>query len=224
MDVVEALQEVHDGGLAGTGGADEGDLLPGLCCQGDIGEDLLPAVIGEVDVLHLDAPAKGHKGPVCLLPGPEVGALFCLCKGTVPVLFYADQGDITACILLLLIHQRKDTARTCKGGNDAAELLRDLVDRHVEGAVKGEKRGEGADGKPGVAVDGKKAADNGAQHIARVSELRADGTHKARVHVCEIGASCKFLIELVKALCCLLLVAEHLDHLLAGHDLLNVAV
>ena len=42
-NIIKAVDEVGDGGLAGTRRADEGDLLAGLCIDGDVVQNVLPS-------------------------------------------------------------------------------------------------------------------------------------------------------------------------------------
>ncbi len=65
--VVKAGQEADDGGLAGAGGAEQGDDLAGLDGEVDIGEDFMLAV-AEGDVLELDlAEGDGDGGGIRLV-------------------------------------------------------------------------------------------------------------------------------------------------------------
>ena len=68
-DVVEAVDQVRDRRLAGARRAHESDLLSGLRPQGDVVQDLLLAVIGEVHALHdkLAAQARVGDGAVGLV-------------------------------------------------------------------------------------------------------------------------------------------------------------
>jgi len=50
LDVVEAVDKVGDGGLAGAGGADEGDLLARTAIEVDVVEDGLARQIAEIDI------------------------------------------------------------------------------------------------------------------------------------------------------------------------------
>ena len=98
IDVVEAHEEVYDGGLSGAGGTDQGDLLPGLHLQVEIIDDLLPGHIAEIHMAELDhSVARRHR----LRPAP---------------------------VLALLIQDREDPLRACDRRLDLAEQLCKLVD------------------------------------------------------------------------------------------------
>ena len=75
MDVVEAVDQIGDGGLARAGSADKGDLLTGHGVHGDIVENLLFVRVAEIHTIeghaafHLTV-GDGAVGPVGVLPGP----------------------------------------------------------------------------------------------------------------------------------------------------------
>ena len=79
VDVVEAVDEVGDGGLTGTRGAHEGHLLAGLGKQGDVVEDGLLRHIAEVHMLkaYVSGEACVVEGAVLLgdFPGPDIAAV-----------------------------------------------------------------------------------------------------------------------------------------------------
>ena len=52
VDVIEAVDQVGDGGLAGTGGTDKGHLLAGLGVEGDVVQDDLLRGVAEGDTAH----------------------------------------------------------------------------------------------------------------------------------------------------------------------------
>ena len=55
LDVIEAVDQVGDGGLTGTGAADEGNLLVRHGIDVNVKEDLLLVVVTEVHVIELDS-------------------------------------------------------------------------------------------------------------------------------------------------------------------------
>lgn len=58
LDIVEAVDEVDDGGLAGSGTADKGDLLSGTGVDIDVEEDLLLGGVAEINMLEVDIALK----------------------------------------------------------------------------------------------------------------------------------------------------------------------
>ncbi len=79
-NVIKTVDQVGDGGLAGTGSAYEGDLLPRLGPQADVVEYDLIRRISEVHIVkdHASLQLGVSNGAVRLVgmpPGPHVGAL-----------------------------------------------------------------------------------------------------------------------------------------------------
>ncbi len=62
VGVVEAADEVDDGGFACAAGSDEADELPGLCDEGDALEDRGAVFVGKGDVLKFNAAVQAVKG------------------------------------------------------------------------------------------------------------------------------------------------------------------
>ena len=114
-DIVEAVQEVGDGGLACTGRADEGDLLSRLGVKGDTRQDLLIGQIAEVHVLHNDVTLQAFGG--------FLGEVFLLLLG---------KGDGVSPLLALggRVDDGKHSLRPCQSGKEGRGLLRDHVDGH----------------------------------------------------------------------------------------------
>ena len=88
LDVVEAVDQVGDGGLAGAGGTDEGDLLARTAVEVDVVQDDLVLVVAEVHILKDDVALQlgvsdGAVGLVRMFPGPDAGALVGLGQGAV---------------------------------------------------------------------------------------------------------------------------------------------
>ena len=118
INVIEAVEQVGNGGLACAGGADEGDLLAGLCVQGDVLQHGLLGHIAEGDVVEddvaLDFGGEGVRG-VGLLGVDVHDAEHALCAG--------------------------------EGGEDGVGLLGKLVDGAGELAGVVDEHGEAADVK-----------------------------------------------------------------------------
>ena len=62
IGVVEAADEVDDGGFARAAGSDEADELPGLCAEGYALEDRGAVFVGKGDVLKFNAAVQTVKG------------------------------------------------------------------------------------------------------------------------------------------------------------------
>ncbi len=150
-DVVKAVDEVGDGGLARARRADKGDLLPRFGVNGDVAQDGLAFLVGEVHFgePHVTRERGVGEGAVAVrvLPRPASRALFCLGDGAVRGNRGVDQRYIAVVHLRRLIHQREDALRTRERHRDGVDLLGELVD--VSGELLGhiEKRHDDVDGE-----------------------------------------------------------------------------
>ena len=228
-DVVEAVDQVGNGGLARAGGAHESQLLAGLGEKADVVEDGFALLIGEVHIIkaHVARQLGIGEAPVLLgnLPGPQIGALTGFLEGAVLVIGHVDQGDGAVILLGGLIHQVKNPLSTGQSHDHRVELLRDLAD--WVGQTLGELE-EGCDDTQGntapQAIEGQRSAHHGDDHILDVANVDEDGHEDIGVLVGLISAFKQGVIHTVKALLGLLLVAENLDHLLAVDHFFDIAV
>ena len=121
-DVVEAVNQVCDRGLARTGRADKGQFLTGLCKERDVVQDGLVGGVGKVHVEEAHVTGELGVGErtvlVGVLPRPNARALGGLDELAVLVILGIDQRDIAFVLLGLLIHERKDTGCTCQRHDD----------------------------------------------------------------------------------------------------------
>ena len=234
-DIIKAVDEIGDGGLAGAGGPDKGDLLPRFGVEGDIMQDGLSLHIGEVHILHADVTVLTDQLIAALrqglFPCPDAGTVVGFDQGAV-YLLGVHQGDHAVILLARFIHQFKDAFGTGQRHDDRVDLLGDLADGHGEAAGKLQKgsdtaqrhHADSADGEIGDRGDGQKPADNGDQYILQVAEVAHDGHHDIGVGVGLGGVEAEFIIEGVKVLLVLLLVAEYLDDLLPADHFLDKAI
>ena len=226
LHIVKAVDEVGDGGLAGTGGAHKGDLLPRIRIQGYVFEDGLFPVIAEGDILEADIALHLTQGEAAVflgdLPCPCAGALRALRKGAVRMQPCVDHGHIALVHLLRRVEQRKDALCACKGAHHVVHLLGKLADGLVEAACVLQKCADGADARG--AAHRKKTACRRREGIGHMAEVVHDGSHQ--VCPCVGGGSVvhKLLVELVEGAVDGILVAEDLDHLLPLDHLLHIAV
>jgi len=113
-------------------------------------------------------------------------------------------------------------ARQCH--RHRVELLRHLIDRHVDRAAELQKGGYGSQGKRTDAADGQQASNNGDQYILDVTDV----SHDRHQDVCKTmsveGIAGQFLVELVEPLFCPIFVGEYLDDLLTVDHLLDIPV
>ena len=142
-----------------------------------------------------------------------------------------DQRDIAVVRLRLFVHQRENTLGAGRGHDNGVDLLGELVD--VAGELLGhvQKRDENADGK-GLAGEREvrhareqeHAAHQRQRDIQNVSDVADNGANRAGKGMGTVAVLEEAVVDLVKFLDALLLVAEDLDDLLAVHGLLNIAL
>ena len=230
-DVVEAVDKVSDGGLAGTGSTHEGDLLARVGIQGHIAQYLLFRDIAEIHIVHGDVALQLGIGEaavtVGMLPGPMAGMGVCLGDGAVFCDMGIDQGHIAFVGLRLLIHQLEDPFCACQGHNDGIELHGDLVDGHIEIAGQDHKGHQAAQAQQRLAGNHSHAedtADNGQNGILDITQIVIDGAHHIGEFAGGVGIGAKFFVSTVKIGFGGLFVVEYFDHLLTGDHFFNIAI
>ncbi len=83
LDLIEPVDEAGNSGFACAGGADKGDLLAGLCEEGDVVEDDLPVIVTKHHMVEPHIPPQGHQTAVRLFPRPRAGVIIRLSEGAV---------------------------------------------------------------------------------------------------------------------------------------------
>ena len=228
LNVVEAVDEVGDGGLAGTGGADKGDLLARTAIEVDVMEDGLVRQIAEIDVgegdVALQLVVGGSAVVVGVLPRPDTGAFAGLHEGVVLIILGVDKGDIALVGLAGFIHHLEDALCTGQRHDDTVGLHGYLTDGHIEALVQGEEGHDGAQRHAADAADGHGCTRQSTDGIADVAQLGSDGHDDVGKAVGLLGAVLELIVQLAEALEGLLLVGKDLDDLLAFHHLFDVAV
>ena len=132
-----------------------------------------------------------------------------------------DQIDIAVVHLRIGIQQGEDPVCAGHGHDDEIQLLADLVDRHGEASVKGQEGSQGTEGQT-VGEDRKQAADHGCEDVADVAQLSVDRHQHVGVFVGIVGGIKELIIQLDKFFDGLGFMVEHLDDLLAVHDLFDM--
>ena len=228
LDVVEAVDQVGDGGLTGAGRTDESDLLARTAIEVDVVQDDFALIVAEVHILKDDVALQLGVSDsaigVLLFPGPDAGGLVGLGQGVVGLELGMHQGDVALVDLGLFIQQGEDTGAASQSHDDCVQLHGDLSDGLVEALIKGQEAGQLAQRQAADAADGQRTADHSAEHIAQVAQLAVDGHRHQRVGVGLVGAVEQLIVEFVELLDGGILVAENLDDLLAVHHFLDVAV
>ena len=196
VHIVEAHEQLDHRGLAGAGGADDSNLLAGLDIAAEIVNNCLFLRVAEFDMVE---------GDLTVNVG-GVGAM----------------GRVSLLILLRFVQKLKDAFG---GGSHALQhigYLRQLLDglgKVLDVLDKGLNITDG-DGARG----GKDAAHNGHRHIAEVAHKVHDGLHQAGQ---KLGFPCGFIEFVIGGVEILQhggLAVEGLDDVVAGVDLLHLAV
>ena len=195
LNVVEAVEQIGDGRLAGTGGTDECDLLTGLCRQCDIAQNDLVGIVAEGDVVQYNAAG-------------------CICGHTLCTL--------TVGFFLRLIHDGKDALCTGKCGEDRCHLPGDHVDGHGELTGVVDKDNKTADVKASRKTQ--KTADACCQRVGDLGSVAHDRTHdtapelRLELLVAHIVVQCRKFLDAD------IFMIEDLDDLLTCDGFLDIAV
>ena len=230
LDIIEAVDQIGDRGLAGACGPDQRDLFTGPCVDHDIVKDHLVISVAEIDVVESDVTfqflvSRAVVGLlVIVFPGPLSRMFLSLNDIAVFIVFAVDQHDVSLVGLRLFIQEIEDTLRAGQRHDDAVELHADLVDRHAETLVESEEARKAADRKSGIGVQCQQRSYKSHNYVIGISHLGVHRSDHVRESVGLVSALIQFLVQLVKRLDRFLLVAEYLDDLLACHRLLNKAV
>ena len=117
VNIVKAVNQVGNGGLACAGGADKCDLLTLLGVERNIVKHGLDTIVAEIHIVKLDLADKGNLGGAAVLTGnePEPFAVLVFNK---PYVAIVD--------LRLNVYELKHPFRACKCQQHKAELLRYL--------------------------------------------------------------------------------------------------
>ena len=198
VDLVEPHDQVDQGGLARTRGADDRHGLARFGGQGQVRDQRLVRGVGEGHVLELDPPAH-RLGQ--LVPA---GAL----------------GEVR--LLLVRVQQLKDPLSRGHPGDEhvghAGHLTQGLVE--LPGVL--DERGHRAQGHlPGGHAQ---SAHHGDPHVAQVVHPLHDRHDHARVELGLERGLVELLVALVEPLAHVLLAAEHGHQFMPGEGLLDVPV
>ena len=216
LHLVKAVDEVGDGGLARAGGAHEGDLLARLGVEADPLQDGLPRLIAEVHLLKAHIPPQGRQAAVRPAPRPAAGFFGAGGHGSA-LLLHVDQLHLPLVGLRRLL-----PLRSGQRGQQEVALLGHLVDGHGRLPDKDQIAGQAA--HVGHALQRHDAAQHRHKGVIDVGDADHRRNHGGRI---ALRAGARFpqgLVLLPERPQAFLLVVEHLDHLLPGHHLLDIAV
>ena len=114
LHVVEAVDQIGNGGLSCAGGPHEGNFLTRFGKEAYILQNGVAGVIAKGDILEANVPTQGHRRAVRLAPNPA----------SVPLL----HSHLTLIHLRRLVHSLKNPFGTCQGSQHKITLLGELVD------------------------------------------------------------------------------------------------
>ena len=228
-DIIEPVDQIGDGGLSGTGGAYESDLLPRLCPQADIVQNNLVVRIAKVHIIEdhtalLFRIGDGSFRLVGMFPCPQVGTGIRLGEIAVFVLSGVYQFHIALVLFRLLIHQIEHTLGACRGVDHEVDLLAHLGDGVGKALVQSHEGYDGSDGDSRQLIDSQDGSHDGHQRVADPSDVGVDRHQQVGVGIGLVGAVSQLLIYLSEILHSFLLMAEYFYHFLAVQHFLDKSV
>ncbi len=192
----------------------------GIRVQRDIVKNVLPFLVGKIDIVHCDGTLDlcicDAVVSVGMLPRPHARALRSLGYIAVAVRFRIHEGYISAVLLRLGIHKIEYASRARKRHCDRAYLLRKLCNRLREASRKLKERNYRAECQSADTRDRKRAARNRKYHILKVGHISHDRHEDIRVFVRGESVFVKVAVELIEILFGVFLVAEDLNDLLSA--------
>ena len=180
--IVEPVDQVGDGGLAGAGGSDEGDLLPRLRVQRQVMEHHVVRRVAEGHVVEAHIASQfligdGAVRLVRMLPCPQAGALFALGDIAVRVFLRVDQFYIAVVYLRLFIHHVEDSLRACQRHDDGVKLLRHLHERLGKALRELQVGRHNAQRDISDARHREEASEYCGEHELQIAQVADDGSH-----------------------------------------------
>ena len=229
LDVIEAVDQIRNRRLSGSGGSDKSDLLARLRVEGDIMQNHSVRHIAKVHVVHDDRAFQrlvicGIRRLVIMLPGPAPGMMIRFPQLSVSGPFRVHKHDVALILFGLGVQKIEDTLRAGHRHDDGGKLVGDLGNRHSEGLVQSQERGQRSQCESPDAPQRQSASCNCAQDITQVPDLPVQRSQDIGIADCLVRGLIEFLIQLIKNLLVLFLMTEDLHYLLPVHHLFNKAV
>ena len=233
-NIVKPVDEVGNGGFAGTGSPDKGNFLARVRMNRNIEQHLFFRNIAEIHRIDLHLSAQRRIGQssvgMGMFPGPGMGMLGRFFKGSVLPDFAVHQGDIAVVFFRFFIHQSKNPGSAGQPHYNGIDLLGKLID--IAGKLLGHIQKRNNDihrkGQPGKAEvrhrrKQKHPTDRRADNIQNISDIHNHRRQAVGIGMGFIAVLAEFGVDAVKFFFGLFFMAEHLDHLLAVHHFLNEA-
>ena len=229
LDVVEAVNQVGDCGLSGTGTTHEGNLLVGHGINVNVEEHLFFGGVAKVHHVEFDAAVDLHKlwlvtASARDAPRPQAGALRHGDEHAVVGLDGVDQRHVALIGLNRLVEDAEHALGTHAGVEHAVDLLAHLRYGASKTLVEREKRHQRTQTQVDICAEDERGPHHTDEHVTQVAQVAIDGHHDVGDAVGVVGAVAQLLVDALKVVDGALLVAECLDHALSGHHLLDEAV
>ena len=193
LNVVEAVNQVRDGGFARARAADEGNLLSRHGVHGDVVQHRLFGRVAEINVIKRYAAgqlaiADAAVRRVRMLPCPQPGALGRLGNRAVGRFLRVHQLHIAIVGFRRFIQQVEHALSARQRHDDGVELLGNLRNRLGEAAVQRQKRHQTSRGHQRAArCDGQRRTHHRADNIGDVSQVVVDRAKGVRPAVRFVG-------------------------------------
>ena len=235
-NVIEAVDEVGDGGFAGTGGTDKGHFLPRLGVEVDVVENLLIWLIAKVHMFHDHIPEHwavfGDAFFVHALPCPKTGACVAFFELSACAFAGMHKNDVAFVHFRRFVQQCKDTCCPGKGSNNRIDLAGELGDWHAKVAGQGEEAGnhpnghdvDAGKGKIWCRRGGKGGANEGNNDKLHIAQAVHDWHHGGGVAVCQARGFAPSHVLFTHVGHGLAFVAKDLHNLEAVDDFFHIAV
>ena len=223
MNVIEAVNEIDDGGFSGSGGPYESDFLPGFGVEADAVENGFLRGVAKNHVMEAHIPPQQSQRMIPrILPGPASGFADAFFYGTLGSLLCRSENHMALIFLRLFLHHAEDPLRPGHGGQHKVGLLSKLIDGHSRLADKDQIAGQAAYIRQ--AVDGHDPADDGYQGIINIGNTHHHGNHGAGEAHCFDAGLPQLFVSVPEGFQIGGFVVEDLHHFLTGDHLLHVAV
>ena len=159
-----------------------------------------------------------------MFPCPDTGSYRRLFERTVRLFHCIDQGYIAVVFLHRLIQKFEDTLCSCQCHDNRVKLLGHLGNRHVKASCQLQEGSQRSKGQSPYTVNGHYGTNRQSDDIVDISKV---GHHRHKDICVNIRIFCtvkQSVVEFIKFLLRLFLMAEYLDHLLAFHHLFDISV
>ena len=220
--IVETVDQVCDGGLSGSCGTNESQLLSRFRIQSQVMEHHMIRHIakGHIIKLYLASQLSISNSAVCLMrvfPRPHTGTLFTLHNIAVCIFLCVHQGNISLIHFRLGIHHVEDTLGAGQSHDDGVKLLSDLHERLCETLGKLQIGCHDTQRDIADSHNGKEAAKYRCQHEQQVTHVTDDRSHDTCEGV-RLGSALKqFLVEFIKLFFGHFFMVKYLYHTLSAH-------